>query len=178
MNHKMTNSSNCNNYGYTLVELIIVMAIMAFIGLAVAGFIGTSMNQYKSSGDEIDLQQEAQLAMNQLGDLILASNDVSTNGDDMTITYEKYIYKVTLDTSKNKIYLRKDTIEGDGTVNKGEDALMAEYVKGLSVSVNNNSNSVDVTMDFEVGKKSYRATQNFSIRNTLPTEADEEFKPL
>lgn len=59
------------NKGFSLVELIIVMAIMGILGLAVAGFIGTSSNQYKSATKEVDLQYEAQLTMNQIGDLLI-----------------------------------------------------------------------------------------------------------
>lgn len=60
-----------DNKGFSLVELVVVMAIMGFLGLAVAGFIGTSSNQYKYASKEVDLQYEAQIAMNQIGDLLI-----------------------------------------------------------------------------------------------------------
>ena len=68
---RMNKSNNMKNSGFTLVELVIVMAIMGILGLAVVGFIGTSTKQYKYASKDVDLQYEAQLTMNQIGDLII-----------------------------------------------------------------------------------------------------------
>lgn len=59
------------NKGFSLVELIVVMAIMVIVGGAIAGFLSTSISSYRTVSNEVDLQEEAQLTMNQLETLIL-----------------------------------------------------------------------------------------------------------
>lgn len=68
------NSDNCiekRNSGFSLVELIVVIAILAVIGGAISAFVITSTNSYKHVSDEVDLQEEAQIVMNQLETLLM-----------------------------------------------------------------------------------------------------------
>lgn len=60
-----------NNAGLSLVELIITIAILAIVGVAIGQFIVVGMNSYKHSNEEIGVQQEAQMAMNQMLDVII-----------------------------------------------------------------------------------------------------------
>ena len=171
-----------NNKGFTLVELIIVMAIMGLVGLAVAGFIGTSSSQYKSATKEVDLQYEAQIFMNQLGDMVQSATKVTsctysaTAGDvvevfEVTKTIEKedpkasgntitetHVYKLTLNLDKSKVYMQKDS---------GSKDLMAEYVSGFKATIDKDKNSVNFDVDFKNDNKTYNVTQNFTMRNKM-----------
>lgn len=61
--------------GFTLVELIIAVAIMSIVTLAVCGFIVVGSRSYASANTDIMLQQEAQLALNQISDVIIDTTD-------------------------------------------------------------------------------------------------------
>lgn len=64
------------NKGFSLVEVIIGLAIMSIVAGSVGAFIITSNNSYVRGSNEVTMQEEAQLTANQMIDLII---DV-TNG--------------------------------------------------------------------------------------------------
>lgn len=57
--------------GFTIVELLIAIAIMAIVVVAVSGFIVVGSRSYASANSDISVQQEAQLAMNQMSDVLI-----------------------------------------------------------------------------------------------------------
>ena len=67
--------------GFTLVELIIAIAILAIVTLAVCGFIVVGSRSYTSANTDIMLQQEAQLALNQISDVIIDTTDSISYGN-------------------------------------------------------------------------------------------------
>ncbi|MDE6847419.1 MAG: prepilin-type N-terminal cleavage/methylation domain-containing protein [Lachnospiraceae bacterium] len=76
-----------NQKGFTLVELIIAVAILAIVTLAVCGFIVVGSRSYTSANTDIMLQQEAQLALNQISDVIIDTTDSINygNGTDLVL---------------------------------------------------------------------------------------------
>lgn len=172
--------------GFTLVELAVVMAIMGVIGLAVVGFIGISANQYKSVNKEVDVQQEAQIMMNQIGDLIVDAQkgikyEVTGAQKNLIIYEEDCVYNVIFRAADSNIYLRKDVVDmSTGGLTIGKESLMAEYVKDFEPVLDEaeSKNSVKITVAFDKGGKKYSSTQNFTIRNKVPMGDDVEFNPV
>ena len=60
-----------NQKGFSLVELVITMALLAMVSLAVSGFLSTGSRSYVNTNREIQVQKEAQLSINQMTDIII-----------------------------------------------------------------------------------------------------------
>lgn len=61
------------NKGFSLVELIVVIAIFSVVAVAVGGFLYTANRTYSVSATELDIQEEAQLVANQLQEMVMDS---------------------------------------------------------------------------------------------------------
>ncbi len=57
--------------GFTIVEVLIAMAILSIVVLTVCGFILVGSRSYASANSDINVQQEAQLSLNQMSDVLI-----------------------------------------------------------------------------------------------------------
>lgn len=57
--------------GFTIVELLIAVAILSIVVAAVCGFILVGSRSYAAGNSDISVQQEAQLALNQMSDVVI-----------------------------------------------------------------------------------------------------------
>lgn len=60
-----------NQKGFTIVELLIAVAILSIVIVTVCGFILVGSRSYAAGNSDINVQQEAQLALNQMSDLLI-----------------------------------------------------------------------------------------------------------
>lgn len=68
--------------GFTLVELIIAVAVSAIVVSAVCGFMIVGSRSYTSVNTELMLQQEAQLTLNRITDVMIDATGSINYGDD------------------------------------------------------------------------------------------------
>ena len=113
-----------NQKGFTLVELVIVIAILGIFGTAVFGLFSTGTRSFRDVGDDTDVQNEAQLTVNQIENLIIDATNAITysytaeGGSDVMIKSDNEIASGTNVVQKTlKIYnLAKN--ENDNTDRK------------------------------------------------------------
>lgn len=60
-----------NQEGFTIVELLIAVTILSIVVAAVCGFILVGSRSYAAGNSDISIQQEAQLALNQMSDVMI-----------------------------------------------------------------------------------------------------------
>lgn len=172
-----------NNKGFSLVELIVALAIFAIAGVAVFGFMVNSSRLYQRTNVEVKLQYEQQLAVNQIRDMVVES-DRGIYFDEASKTLALYgaakqegastVYPVTVIKyvqSEQKIYYgikNFATLADVKFVDVETKKLLAENVKEFKVDltkVKNDKVLFDVT--FIVGDKEQTAKETVALRNRL-----------
>ena len=69
-----------NNNGFTLIELIIAIAILAFLMTAVSSFMGSGVLSFKKAKADITVHTSAQDVYDSLTDAIMSANDIIIYG--------------------------------------------------------------------------------------------------
>lgn len=65
-----------SNSGFTLIELVIAMAILAFLMTAICSFMGTGVMNFKKTKADIEVHTSAQDVYDQIADSIMAANNL------------------------------------------------------------------------------------------------------
>lgn len=81
--------------GFTLVELIISMAIFSIVSIMIMMFLQTGSKSYQRAKNELDLQMESQMLINQIRDMAYSANYAEYDGSGST--HILTLYHVTQD---------------------------------------------------------------------------------
>lgn len=102
-----------NNKGITLVEVLVTVAILSIVIVTASAFMTTSSRSFARESADSDVQSEAELAVNQIEDLIIDVNGgVSMTDDDAKM--ELLLYHAEDDSSGVTVY-KKRTVTWDKT---------------------------------------------------------------
>lgn len=157
-----------NNKGYTLVELLVSLAIFSIIIVGVILFMRNASVAYKNENIEVNVQKEAQIFLSQVEDLIIdstASISSSTDGSGNTkyvITNPDGVSSITFIPGPNN----------SGKVYYNDSYLMAEKVNNFEiVNANNTDNSLLIKAnlaydDASSNNRVYNASKEVYLRNT------------
>ncbi|MBP3470521.1 MAG: prepilin-type N-terminal cleavage/methylation domain-containing protein [Lachnospiraceae bacterium] len=168
-----------NNKGYTLVELLISLALLAIIMLEIFGVMQNSSKLYSNGTYEVELQTEAQQVIQQLNELMIDANhsisanyNPTTSSNDITISNNDAIYTIALSKADpadeyGMLYYTKQDLSG-GTSTPGP-IPMAEYVNSISLNMleYERNNFVTLSVSMNNGKYSYVANQAIYLRNEI-----------
>lgn len=154
-----------SNKGFSLVELIIALAVLAFLMTAVSAFMGSSVLRNRQAKADLKVSTSAQLVYNEITDCIMQANSVILVG---------YIVPSTIDFSKpgeagagtlgTKIYFVKDK--------SGYDDLIAHYpAYGLSGSFNYNEAGTGNVRKFSTLKPDDKVyVTNLIVKTSVPID--------
>lgn len=165
-----------DNRGLTFVEVICAVAILALVSGVIGSVIVISSRTYRKGISETNIQQEAQLAANNIGNMIkdacgviygesgtqyIENGDTPMNNPDTTpkmqadgytelsiITNEKIQYTMTYDSSqKTLLYQEYDVVTGSP---RTDAELMAQNVKDFKADTTDFKNSRAIKLKMTV----------------------------
>lgn len=198
------NKKKRNNKGFTLVELIVTMAVSAIVIGAIWQFVLVSTRSYENSKADAELQQEVQQTMNQVQNLLIDTNKAVAyyydESEDDSGVYKAIAndYDDPRDASKRlevynnstkgelvwdkaeKEILYRETDDVTGESAEWESAVLAEGIESFAVDVSQveEKQVLKVKVDFSRNNKTYTATRNIALRNDIvnPTNTDDLYE--
>jgi len=156
--------------GFTLIEVIIAIAILSVVMLTAFRFMTTVANQYGKDNIDIKLQKEVDEIIVLLEDIIIDADSVVIAEDGSSIDVyivengNSYMYEVYL--SDNSMYYQKYQVTEDGNAPVRDAVYLGTYLKNVEFSTPSKG-SVKVVMDFNYNTDDYTATRVITLRNMV-----------
>lgn len=182
MNLKKWFGAKLNKKGFTLVEIVCALAILAIVGVVVVTFIKISTDTYSKGTIQVDMQYDAQQSSNQIKNIIMEANagvawfasDGTSNPFFVVYNYanSKYeLIKLEFDMSSQEIRYGKKTFDDLDSISVlfNADNVMAKHVTSFFVDTTKVS-SEDVAIlqiAFSADEGSYSVNSSITLRNKI-----------
>lgn len=182
--------------GFSLIELVVSMAILVIVGIAIMGFFTYSVGQYTRGNEETTLQVETQTLQNQLQEMLLqttagvVTESVSLSDGSLYSGRRLSLYtrdeseqpeyiQITLDDREKVLYYQEFYLDGS---EKSNQEILASHITDWEVTLYDSEEQkidsaspgtvnmpvkAEIRLQVEVGTRRYSATQTVAFRNEI-----------
>ena len=171
--------TNSRNKGYTLLELMLAIAISSIVITSVVALMGSVSRSYKVTNEKVFLQMEAQTILNQLNQMIMESTNVvcsDIDGDsdnDLKIYNNDKEYTITINfdsVAKKLLFTKVNKVPKMGAPTN---ELFGQYVTEFVVNPSANAgDSFTIELTLEQGDNTYSIENQVKIRNKIKPVED------
>ena len=179
----MAEKNKCNK-GFSLVELVVAIGILAVISTIVAFMMTSSSRNYSKMSVETQLQSEAQLVANAISEYAIDSYDAENLcTETIDAAYDNTLSKIlvlhSLDrdsnaadyviarTAENKLYLGERTKPAGGSWSAFTFSLLGNYITDFSVDTSHveKDNIIDFQLSYTKNNRTYNGNYQVLMRN-------------
>lgn len=150
-----------NKKGYTLVELLVSIAVFSIVSIGVISIMSNTLQAYKSSSYETEAQENAQIVSNQLEELLCDATNIGASPTGFTFKSQGTNYTLIYDVA--------DPDNKKLVLNDGSDHVLVENVDNFSMMGwgVNADNKVKYDLTIKVDDKSYEVSRDIYFRNRV-----------
>lgn len=179
----MAEKNKCNK-GFSLVELVVAIGILAVISTIVAFMMTSSSRNYSKMSVETQLQSEAQLVANAISEYAIDSYDAENLcTETIDAAYDNTLSKIlvlhSLDrdsnaadyviarTAENKLYLGERTKPAGGSWSAFTFSLLGNYITDFTVDTSHveKDNIIDFQLSYTKNNRTYNGNYQVLMRN-------------
>lgn len=137
------------NKGFTLVELIVSIAIFAIVAAAIIAFFRVAMSQYRTNTNEVNIQTESQMAWKRLESNILITTsgiwtpstsqiELYNYNDSQSATHKRTMTRISYanDADNHTVYYEEFYLdENNNPVALGDRQIFANLVTAFEIRI-------------------------------------------
>lgn len=165
-----------NNFkGYTLVELLLSLAVFSIVMIIIGGVVSSTSTMYRNESFEVTMQEDASLVIAQLDELLMdaTSFEKLASGYKLTNSGQKYI----IYSSGKNLYIHHGDDLSTGETEVLSDCIWIDpagtaksfEISGFTTTTTSPDcdNAVLVSLDFDKEGYTYHAEKQVYLRNNL-----------
>ena len=196
MNDLFVAKKNKRNSGFSLVELVVAIGILAVISTIVAFMMTSSSKNYGRMSVETQLQSEAQLVANAISEYAIDSYDADNlcaesidsaydNTENKILVLhslardgKEYDYVIAR-TAENKLYLGERSKPAGGAWSAFSFSLLGNYISDFTVDTSHvdKENIIDFQLTYTKNNRTYNGNYQVLMRNRAYADKDPETTP-
>ena len=172
-----------NNHGFTLVELLVSVAVLSIVTLGIGGLLRLAAEQYSNATKETEVQNLLQSSFASVSNSLVDALYVEVDGEEITIASSQMIIKYKYDSTAQKLYYDEKAYskanltdsekinEAKASESAGEDDvtnLLADRVSSFSVDPHISDGYVVLAMTVTYQERTKSLEQNVFLRNLRP----------
>ena len=159
-----------NNKGFSLVEVVCAVAILGLTSTAIGSVMIMSTKSYQRGSAEVDVQKEAQITTNLIGNLLIDATsvdyqEVSGVSKTLTINQEGTTYTLEYNEATDVISYTEQVTGGTPISGVLAENVVNFDLPGFSAADFKANKNAKVELAIEMNGKNYEATYSTTSRN-------------